>query len=37
MRYWTAAMGRADALLFGRVSYEYDEVGVAAAGHGHVA
>ena len=35
MRYWTAEMERADALLFGRVTY--DGVGVAEAGHGHVA
>ena len=25
MRYWTAEMGRADALLFGRVTYEMME------------
>jgi hypothetical protein len=37
MRYWTAEMERADALLFGRVTYRDDGVGVAAAGHGHVA
>ena len=24
MRYWTAEIGRADALLFGRVTYEDD-------------
>lgn len=31
MGYWTAEMERADALLFGRVTYEM------AAGHGQVA
>ena len=35
MRYWTAQLERADALLFGRVTYEDDGVGVAAAGDGH--
>jgi len=36
MRYWTAEMERADALLFGRVTYEmWSRRG--AAGHGHVA
>lgn len=37
MRYWTAGMERADALLFGRVTLRDDGVGVAAAGHGPVA
>ena len=43
MRFWTAQMERADALLFGRLTYEMpadlrdDGVGVATAGHRHVA
>ena len=36
MRSWTAQLERADALLFGRVTYE-DGVSVAEAGYGHVA
>jgi hypothetical protein len=37
MRYWTAEMERADALLFGRGDLRDDGVGVAEAGHGHMA